>query len=101
MNNSQRCLRSDVTAVLLPIFLMFMGCASGKFSTAASMRIEVEVYKGPLSKTLDTQWGELVGIIEESSDALTTYNDSLVMIAANKKLYMTTECGSIICYKGK
>ena len=33
-------------------------------SNAASMRVEVEVYKGPLSKTLAVQWGELEGLVD-------------------------------------
>jgi len=52
------------------------------FSTASSIRVEVEVYKGPLSKDPNTQWGELVGLINESSQAFRSYNDSLVTAAA-------------------
>ena len=47
------------------------GCADipftgGNFtlSPAASMRVEVEVYKGPLSKTLPVQLGELEGLVD-------------------------------------
>ena len=47
------------------------GCADIPFtddtftlSNAASMRVEVEVYKGPLSKTLPVQWGELEGLVD-------------------------------------
>ena len=47
------------------------GCADIPFtddnftlSTAASMRVEVEVYKGPLSKTRPVQWGELEGLVD-------------------------------------
>ena len=39
-------------------------------STAASMRIEVEVYKGPLSRTRPYQFGELVGVLKESGENL-------------------------------
>ena len=52
------------------------------FSTASSIRVEVEVYKGPLSKDMNTQWGELAGLINESSQAFRSFNDSLVTVAA-------------------
>jgi hypothetical protein len=38
--------------------------AVGGCSTSASMRIEVEVYKGPLARTFEAQVGELNGTIE-------------------------------------
>lgn len=54
---------------LLAIFasssVLLSGCA-GFMSTSASMQIDVEVYKGPLSKEPEAQWGELVGIIKHA-----------------------------------
>ena len=67
-------------AALLPALA---GCESVGITTAASMRIEVEVYKGPLSKTVDTQWGEFTGLMNEISESLTLYGDSLLLAAAN------------------
>ena len=40
------------------------GC--GLFAGTASMRIEVEVYKGPLSKEPSLQWAEMLGLVRES-----------------------------------
>ena len=34
----------------------------------ASMRVEVEVYKGPLSKTPQVQWGELDGLLQNIAE---------------------------------
>jgi bacterioferritin (cytochrome b1) len=42
--------------------LVLSGCV-GPFSTGASMQIDVEVYKGPLSKEPSVQWSELLGLI--------------------------------------
>ncbi|EGJ51745.1 hypothetical protein [Desulfocurvibacter africanus] len=44
--------------------LLVAGC-----STAASMRVDVEVYKGPLSKPFSQQWGEFKGILSEAHAA--------------------------------
>lgn len=46
------------------------GCASTPLSTAASMRVEVEVYKGPLAKEPEIQWADLVGLLAEAESAL-------------------------------
>lgn len=43
------------------------GCG-GQLSTASSIRVEVDVYKGPLSLELDTQWAELLGVVNETED---------------------------------
>ncbi|MBI4382661.1 MAG: hypothetical protein HY579_01340 [Nitrospinae bacterium] len=53
-------------------------------SGAASMRVEVEVYKGPLSKPIDVQWQEFEGLIDEAKESVKTYDDSLLVIAANQ-----------------
>jgi hypothetical protein len=53
--------------------VVLMGCASGPFSalsTGSSMRIEVEVYKGPLTKDKEVQIGELFGVIQEARAGL-------------------------------
>ena len=71
-----------LAALFLAGVLSLAGCRSNPLSTAASMRVEVEVYKGPLSKTLLVQWGELEGLVDEAADSLTTFNDGIVMAAA-------------------
>lgn len=59
-------IRSNLGRTLLPLLgacLIQAGCA-GAMSTGASMQIDVEVYKGPLSMEPAAQWGELKGILE-------------------------------------
>jgi uncharacterized protein YwgA len=47
------------------------GCAGNNpMSTASAMRVEVEVYKGPLSQPVANQVGELYAIIEEANEGL-------------------------------
>lgn len=48
----------------LTVLFLLTGCAA--FQPAASIRVEVDVYKGPLSKPLEIQKAELVGIIKEA-----------------------------------
>jgi hypothetical protein len=51
-------------AVLIGLYVTALSaCASGPFSGSGAMRIEVEVYKGPLSQEPEIQWGELVGYL--------------------------------------
>ena len=71
----------------VPILALSLGLAAcgGMLSTASSIRVEVDVYKGPLSKELDIQWGELLGIAEEANDTLEQYRLSLEHIAMSLK----------------
>ncbi len=58
---------------LVPIFLAAFGlaaCDQSGLHGASSMRIEVEVYKGPLSKTIEVQEAELTGKVFDSRRAL-------------------------------
>lgn len=48
---------------LTGLILAHGGCSL--FAGSASMRIEVEVYKGPLSKEPELQWKELTGLVHE------------------------------------
>ena len=83
--------------------LLFTSCTSSfpihhltnPLSTAASMRVEIEVYKGSLSKNVSLQWGELEGLVDEMADALTTFNDAIVT-AASKFGYVSdcTKCNA-------
>lgn len=58
-------------------------CGNGFLSGAGSMQIEVEVYKGPLAKDPWTQWGELVGYVNEATTALLHYDTQLALLQAN------------------
>ncbi len=48
---------------------------------SASMRIEVEVYKGPLSQEPDVQWGELRGLVTDAPRLLGLLDDALIAAA--------------------
>jgi hypothetical protein len=57
---------------VLLLALCLAACSGLDFatpSTGASMRIEVEVYKGPLAKDPEIQWADLVGTINEAKNA--------------------------------
>ncbi|MCY4612207.1 MAG: hypothetical protein OXB94_01090 [Nitrospira sp.] len=89
-----------VTSIMVGVFSLtgcmnYMPRLENPLSTAASMRVEVEVYKGPLSKNVSVQWGELEGLVDEAADALTTFNDGIVT-AASTFDYVTdcTKCNS-------
>jgi hypothetical protein len=58
------------------IALVLLSCTTGPFSklsTGASMRVEVEVYKGPLSKDRQVQLGEIIGVIREAKSSLQSF----------------------------
>lgn len=67
---------------------MLSGCGTqdivDSMAGGSSMRIQVEVYKGPLSKEVETQWGELAGVLREAPRSLGALNDSILPIAASK-----------------
>ncbi len=52
------------------------GC--GTLSTAASMRVDVDVYKGPLSEESKIQLGGLCGVLNELDSSLQTYKAGVV-----------------------
>jgi hypothetical protein len=60
-------MRGIIKFYLLGLIFLFLvdayGCAQW---TGGTMRIDVEVYKGPLSQEPEIQWGELVGYLEEA-----------------------------------
>lgn len=94
--------RTALATLMLASVLSFAGCVTdflsdgvNLLSTAASMRVEVEVYKGPLSKNVSVQWGELDGLVDEAVDALISFNDTIVAVAAQSG-YVTdcTKCNT-------
>lgn len=67
------CVGTTAVAILLS------GCSSqpgSPLAAAGSMRVEVEVYKGPLSEPLGVQMGELTGVLKEARAALALYGAS-------------------------
>ncbi|MEX5217258.1 MAG: hypothetical protein NW701_05480 [Nitrospira sp.] len=66
--------------VLIPLILL--SCAACQSS--ASMRIDVEVYKGPLSKEPMVQFADLLGFLDEVKRGLEDMNDFTNAVALNK-----------------
>ncbi len=63
----------------------FFACsAMNKLSTGASMRVEVEVYKGPLSKEPQIQWGELFGMVKDAQNNLSAVKDYVTDTCINQ-----------------
>lgn len=76
----------------LPLFLLFhllcaislSGCLSGPFSGSGAMRIEVEVYKGPLAEEPEIQWAKLRGYLDEAHRTIVNQaNFSLAVLTSN------------------
>ena len=65
-----------ITAILAATLLA--GCESYWIGTAGEMRVEVEVYKGPLSQARAIQVGELQGVIADATDALNSWKQSAI-----------------------
>ena len=93
------CLRVALTASLLLGAGALGGCATVPFSdgsltlsNAASMRVEVEVYKGPLSKTLPVQWGELEGLVDTSLESLQSYAAVICRTIDTEYLQASEKC---------
>ena len=81
MNQKRSCGALFMVGVLA---LFINGCTTGPFSGAGSMRIDVEVYKGPLSQEVEIQWGELLGYLEESRRALVANANFTLAVVANR-----------------
>lgn len=73
--------RSIFRCIAVSTTLMLAACSTGPLSGAAAMRIEVEVYKGPLSLEPENQLGELRGyLLEAYSSLIHTYELLLTVI---------------------
>jgi hypothetical protein len=64
-------------ACVASVLSCLTGCST--LSTGSSMQVEVEVYKGPLSREPQAQLGELCGTVEELEKNLNAYHDSLYL----------------------
>lgn len=71
--------RAGFLLCLVAFAVASAGCSL--FAGAASMRIEVEVYKGPLSKEPELQWAEMIGFLREAVDTMRGNRDAVVLIA--------------------
>jgi len=82
--NARMTLSSWPLALSLAVILN--GCLpdTHPFSGSAAMRIDVEVYKGPLSEEPETQWGNLWGLLDQVERWLIESNNLTRAIFANK-----------------
>ena len=63
----KKCKKNYPFTFLISVLFFLSAC------TAGSMRVDIEVYKGPLSKTKDIQIGELKGYVADISVGLTNF----------------------------
>jgi hypothetical protein len=77
----------SIRAATIVLFLLAVpalpGCY-GPFSGAGAMRIDVEVYKGPLSEEPEVQWASLLGHIGEAKRILLETDNFTRAVIANK-----------------
>ncbi len=76
--------RERLVLLLCLVVLSVAHAGCSLFAGAASMRIEVEVYRGPLSKEPEMQWAELMGGVHESTEGMVANKDLILMIARDK-----------------
>ncbi len=77
-----------IALVILFPALWFMinlaGCETHPFSGSAAMRIDVEVYKGPLSEEPSVQWSNLWGLLDQADRGLIESDNAVRAVFANK-----------------
>lgn len=73
--------------ILLPVLWFIInlaGCETHPFSGSAAMRIDVEVYKGPLSEEPSVQWSNLWGLLDQADRGLIESDNAVRAVFANK-----------------
>jgi hypothetical protein len=60
----------SIWLTVLSLAMALAGCGTHPFSGSAAMRIDVEVYKGPLSEEPEIQWGNLWGLLDQTQRGL-------------------------------
>ncbi len=71
-------LRAALATLAASCLLALSGCQA-----AGSMLVEVDVYKGPLTKGKSVQFGELVGVVDEADALLTIFQTNAAPIAGS------------------
>ena len=75
---------SPIWLMVLSLAMPIAGCETHPFSGAAAMRIDVEVYKGPLSEEPEIQWGNLWGLLDQAERGLIETDNLTRAVFANK-----------------
>lgn len=70
--------------IVLILAISSAGCETHPFSGSAAMRIDVEVYKGPLSEEPEVQWGNLWGLLAQTERGLIESDNLTRAVFANK-----------------
>ena len=70
--------------IVLSFAMSIAGCETHPFSGSAAMRIDVEVYKGPLSEEPEIQWGNLWGLLDQTERGLIETDNLTRAVFANK-----------------
>ena len=70
--------------IVFGLTVALSGCETHPFSGSAAMRIDVEVYKGPLSEEPEIQWGNLWGLFDQTERWLVESNNFTRAVFANK-----------------
>ena len=76
--------REKLVLLLCLVVLSIAHAGCSLFAGAASMRIEVEVYRGPLSKEPELQWAEMMAMVHESLEGMHANRRLILMIARDK-----------------
>lgn len=87
--------RAGVTLFLAALAALAGGCTA--LSGAASMRVEVDVYKGPLSRDYFMQAGELAGLVQEFGQSLTNFREGVRRVAWRQGACVGPDCSNWIC----
>src|SRR5688572_25796718 len=69
--------RRSIRCITVMGSLLLCGCATG------AMRIDVEVYKGPLAQSSDAQFASLIGYLEEAKRSLVENMNFTLATVAN------------------
>lgn len=78
-------------------FVLGMGLLSGCATlTTGTMQIDVDVYKGPLTKTTDAQWVEIEAIIHQAKISVKSLNENVqgVMLHSKKSEKNVISCNA-------
>ena len=105
MDSNRLCVPRAFTLLLLGTILATSGCAMDSAGTkrnsqidwrapSATIRVEVEVYKGPLSKEPAVQIAELKGIFTDSDRAMDILIGNMDYSHRQMKCYMPDACMS-------
>ncbi|HJT19232.1 MAG TPA: hypothetical protein VJ746_02100 [Nitrospira sp.] len=73
---------------LLTVFAVLLtatiGCTNNPIAGAGAMRIDIDVYKGPLSQEPEIQWGGIIGYLEEARRTILENTNFLLVVVQSR-----------------